>query len=739
MKKNKALILILLTAALVLSLLLVNKDLLHYEYTFPFSRIFTPEENVKRKYLITEAIPLKKGTYEINFAGSAEGTGSGCYIVDAGDETIFSADIPVGEITKPYTIELPSNTSIRIGISYDPDSGILEIRRIKLECSNVLYTQSILRHAIFSILICGIFIYIGFRLLKNDFAENIKSRTGIDLPSCEKVLLFLLVLTLLSSWPFLDPERFTEGDDFYFHVSRIEGMAQSLKADYFPPRILLGWMENYGVGSGFYYPDLFMFIPVILVLLGITTANALRIFLILCTFFSLLTVYLAAKNLGNGSRICGMTAASLYAFAAYRLICMFYRNAVGEVQAFIFYPLIVWGLAEILRGNVQKWKIFALGFFGLLMSHMISLAISGVLCAFFLLFYIPRLIRNKEMLMALIKAAVTTILLGAFFLLPMAEQALRNELEINVVMNKPIEIMGYNLTKFYSIFLPFDPWEFDDATMIHPYPGYALLMVPFLRLYLFFRKTEDERLKTADRILIYGLFLLIVSTDLFPWVLFKSFLAKIQFSWRFLGPASVLLCLAGGIYSDMILSSVTRKKLIAAVLLAAAVLSGMPVLIHTFNTKMYPLERLVLSNKIVSGAEYLPPDFDFFFIESNKNNIICDETQVSLSGSRRHKLGFVFSFEKEEQGEPLDYSIPLIYYYGYTAKLTDKAGITAPIPVTKDGIGLVRVSDEGLRSGTIRVAYEKTMVQKISEMISLTTLIIILFKSLRRKNRQKES
>ena len=154
---------------------------------------------------------------------------------------------------------------------------------------------------------------------------------------------------------------------------------------------------------------------------------------------------------------------------------------------------------------------------------------------------------------------------------------------------------------------------------------------------------------------------------------------------------------------------------------------------------MYPLERLVLSNKIVSGAEYLPPDFDFFFIESNKNNIICDETQVSLNGSRRQKLGFVFSFEKEEQGEPLDYSIPLIYYYGYTAKLTDEAGITAPIPVTKDGIGLVRVSDEGLRSGTIRVAYEKTMVQKISEMISLTTLIIILFKSLRRKNRQKES
>ena len=589
MKKNKTLILILLAAALVLSLYLINRDLFHYEYTFPFGRVFTPEENVKRKYPVTEPIPLKKGTYELNFAGHAEGIGSGCYILNAADETIFSADIPKGEITKPYTLELPSNTSIRIGFSYDPEGGTLEIRRIKLECDSVLYTQSILRHTVFSFLSCMVFIYLGFRLLKRDFAENIKAKTGIDLPACEKVFLFLLVLTLLASWPFFDGSRFTEGDDFYFHVSRIEGMAQSLKAGYFPPRILLGWMENYGVGSGFYYPDLFMFIPVLFVLLGITTANALRLFLIICTFFSTLTIYLAAKNIGNGSRMCGKTAAVLYAFAAYRLICLYYRNAVGEVQAFIFYPLIVWGLIEILRGNVQKWAIFALGFWGLLMSHMISLAISGVLCAVCLLFYIQRIIRNKGIFTALVKATVTTILLGAFFLLPMAEQALRNELEINVVMNKPIEIMGYNLTKFYSIFLPFDPWEFDDATMIHPYPGYALLLVPFLRLYLLIRKKTDKRMNTADRILLSGLIILIVSTDLFPWIIFKSFLAKIQFSWRFMGPASVLLCIAGGFYFDMILDSLSHRKLAIVLFFTAAIASGMPILFHTFNTKMYPL------------------------------------------------------------------------------------------------------------------------------------------------------
>lgn len=734
MKKTKVLQ-ILLIILFACSLYLINRDLFHYEYTFPFSRVFTPTESTKGKYLVTDPIPLKKGEYLLQFSGKADGAGNGCYLVDARDEVFFSADIPSGEILSPFSIEIPANTSVRIGFSYDPESGMLEVGHLRLSSDNVLYTESILRHGIFSILASLVFLYIGLRLLKPGFAETIRTRTGIDLPACEKVFLYLLILTVLASWPYLDGSRFTEGDDYYFHVSRIEGMALSLKAGYFPPRILLGWMENYGVGSGFYYPDMLLFIPVGLVLIGISTVNALRIFLILCTFFSVLTIYLAAKNLGNGSRICGITAAALYAFAAYRLICLFYRNAVGEVQAFIFYPLIVWGLVEILRGKTGKWYLFALGFFGLLMSHMISLAISGLLCAICLICFLPRVIRTPKIIIALVKAAAVTILLGAFFLLPMAEQAMKNELEINAVMNKPIEIMAYNLTKFYSIFLPFDPWEFDDATMIHPYPGYALLLVPFLRLFLLFRKKTDVRMKMTDGLLIAGLLILIVSTGAFPWQFFTWFLAKIQFSWRFYGPASVLLCLAGSLYFDMILSGISHRKIAIVLMLTVAVLSGMPVLIHTFNAKMYPLERLILSDKIVSGAEYLPPDFDFFFIESNKSRIIYDEAKAEISGARRQKLGFIFSFERDPEGEAMNYSLPLIYYYGYNANLTDPDGNVRQIPVSKDEIGLVRVNDEGLRQGTIRVAYEKTAIQKISEGISLCTLYVVLFVIFRKRAR----
>lgn len=732
MKKNKVLQLILLMILCFGCLFWVNRDLFHFTYNFPFTRVFTPEENTKGNYILTEAIPLKTGLYELIFSGSAQFNGSGCYITDAQDRIVFSSDISYGEISSPFVVEIASPTSVRIGISYDPQSGRLEINDTTLTGNHVLYKESLFRHALFSLPVFLVFIYIGLRLLKSDFPETVYNKTGIDLVACEKVFLFLLILTCLSSWPLFDKSRFLEGDDFYFHLSRIDGMARSLKAGYFPPRILLGWMENYGVGSGFYYPDMLMLIPAGLCMLGVSAIDAFRFFLIFCTFLSLLSIYHSAKNIRGGSRLSGFFAAILYAFAAYRLTCVFYRNALGEVQAFIFYPLIVWGLTDILNGKTEQWKIFALGFFGLLMSHMISLAIAGILCAVTLLFFISRLIRNKQLIFAFAKAAVITILLGAFFLLPMAEQAMKTELEINVFAKRPFEIEIYNLMPFYSIFLPFSPWD-QINNNAHAYPGLSLLLVPVLRLFLLKRKEEKLSMKTADRIMLCGLFLLIVGTDLFPWQFFKWLLARIQFTWRFFSPATVLLCIAGGIYSAVFFTFAANKKLAAGLVIFAAMLTGFPMLIHTFNTKLYPVENLRISDKIISGVEYIPSDFFYPFQISERNKVQPSGTDVTIFNSWRRNLGFIFSFEHETESEPMDYSVPLIYYYGYKATLTGENSTEKLIPVTRDNLGLVRVNDEGLQNGTIRVWYAKTRVQIIGETISLVTLTALLFFFLKNK------
>jgi len=738
MRKSKLFLFFFLLTAYVFSLYLINRDLFHFSYNWPYGRSFTPEENGKENSLITDTIPLKKGSYQLSFSGSSEGTGSGCYLINGDFEVIYSADIPAGEFIPTFDINLDKNASVRVGISYDPAGGKLETGIIRLSSDHVLYRESILRHLIFSFIPTVIFIYIALRLLKTGLVDSVREKTGIDLPACEKSFLFLLILTFLASWPLLDITRFTKGDDFYFHASRIQGMAATLKAGYFPPRILLGWMENYGVGAGFYYPDLFLIPFAFLCMNGITAIDCLRLFLSACTFFSLLSIYLAAKNIGNGSKRIGRFAAVLYAFAAYRLICIFYRNAVGEVQAFIFFPLVLWGLIEILKGNTGKWKIFAFGFFGLLGSHMISLAISGILCALCLLFFVPHIIRNKSILLSFIKAAAVTILAGAFFLLPMAEQALTNELQINVFATGPFEIKINNLMPVKSLFLYFDPWN-NTTSRGYVYPGFALLLVPVLRLILLFRKKTDRSLKTADCMMAAGVFLLIVSTDLFPWQFFTWLLRRIQFCWRFFGPASVLICVSGAVYCEALTKSFRSSRLISGIFFAAAVLSGFPILIHTFDHMMYPVENLQLTNRIISGVEYIPPTFDYLQIDKNKDRIFTDDPQTVFHDSRRKNLGFTFSFERESSGEAQDYSVPLIYYYGYTAELTDENGEIRKIPVTRDSTGLVRVNDEGLRIGTFDIAYRKTNIQKAGELISLLTLLALLLTSFRKYSRRSNN
>ena len=731
MKQKRTITLILLTVLFVLSLFLINRDLLHYEYNFWFSRIFTPENDTKGSYLITEPIPLKPGIYRFRIETFSEGSGNGSYIVNSADEIIFAENIPTGEAESEYSLEIPHVTSVRAGIRYDPESGLLEEKQISFSSDHVIYRESILRHAVISALIAAAFAYIGLRLLKTDLPEIVRRKYGIDMIYWERVFLFLIITTSLASWPLFVRGKFTEGDDFYFHLSRIEGIAASLKAGYFPPRILLGWMGNYGVASEIYYPGLFMTIPVGLYFCGFNSITALKIFLYLCTFFSLLTMYLAGKKMSGEKVLCGAGAAVIYAFASYRLICLFYRNAVGEVQAYIFYPLIVWGFYEILRGNTQKWGIFALGFFGLLMSHLISLAIAGILCAVYLLFSIRKLAGNREMISAFAKAALITVLLGAFFLLPMLEQIMKNELKINTNISGSYEdwdeISFYVQTHFKNLFLPWDIWVANDERWLAPHPGWIILCVPLVRIFLLLSGKSKSDLRTADKLTLIGLLLLVSATDLFPWRFFKWFLLRIQFSWRMLGPASVLLSMSGGMYFDELVRISPRKKALIYAAAAAAVLSGMPILIITYKDRLYPYSRLVLRDKVIHGAEYMPPAFDPAFIDVNKDKVNTDDELTRIIESRRRKLGFEISFERIEGDEAVFYEVPLVYIYGYHARLTDENGVSKEIPVGKDDIGLILLSDEGHPQGTFRVDYQKTAMQKAGDLISALTLVCLIF------------
>ena len=272
-----------------------------------------------------------------------------------------------------------------------------------------------------------------------------------ELRSIMFLLLFTAGLTLLTSFPFFSRNAYVEGDDLYYHLTTLRGIAASLKAGHFPVRIILEALNNYGYGSGFYYPNLFLIFPAMLIMLGFEAMEAYEIFVGLCSFFALLTMFLTIRKISR-SETSACAGTILYAFAAYRLIDIYYRAALGEIQAFVFLPLIIYGLWDIFTSHPEHWWIFALAFTGLLGCHMISLSIAGVFTAIWALLHVRKIFSEKKIFFALLKSVLLTVLLGAYFLLPMLEQNAANDLKIKSIMLDPLHSSVGQYTPWKSLF-----------------------------------------------------------------------------------------------------------------------------------------------------------------------------------------------------------------------------------------------------------------------------------------------
>ena len=140
---------------------------------------------------------------------------------------------------------------------------------------------------------------------------------------------------------------------------------------------------------------------------------------------------------------------------------------------------------------------------------------------------------------------------------------------------------------------------------------------------------------------------------------------------------------------------------------------------------------------MLSEGEYLPVNFTKEFAEENKDNVLSNAEAYTITRYKRKGLTFTFSYEVKDAGEDVYFSVPLIMYTGYRAELTAADGMVTELQPEADDIGLVRVYTGGVDSGTIYVHYEKTTIQIVSEIISLSALAFIITAKLYRKKESR--
>lgn len=716
-----ALILMLLAGGLIW----INRDLFHYSYDLLLERTFSPDVTGRQDYLIAGPVALKPGTYNLSPELTAEGSGSGIFLIDGNEEELFYADLEDGMKNPDLPFEINgSSKQVRIGIRYIGDDSRIIISRLIITGDHVLYRESLLRHLTISAVLILFALWLVLRLCFPNIMW--KLFPVFRNPANELTLLLLIGLTAAACWPIFDPKTYFHGDDMFFHVTRIRGLADSLKAGYFPVRDQLYWLHNYGYGVGFFYPDVFLYFPAVLVLLGFNLLTAYDTFLIICSFFSIASMWYAVYRL-TGNRLPAAAAAILYAFTAYRHINIYYRAAFGEIQAAVFYPLIILGLYEIFFRDKKRWPVFALGFLGLFCCHVISLILAVILTAFFILMQVRKLFKDPQIICALLKAVLTVVGIGAFFWLPMFEQSFTNPmLKINNLLAGDV---GMNQTNYAfpagNIFIRFKAWSWMwQAKSV--YPGWVLLLVPCLRIMIL--KDRSKYLKTADFLLVFSLPVLWMCTRAFPWEwdIFLPVVTRIQFAYRFLLPVSAMVCFSGGIIFSCLIKK--RNAVIPMILLACFCFftTTFPILQESVRHRIVEKRMFVMQDNRVSGEEYLPLGLDSEFPDKNADTVlITEDVPLTITAHKRQRLGFSFSYEVPEDKAAVHFSVPLIYYTGFQASLKTEDGTVLHPAVRWDDRGLVSVSSEGIPRGSVSVYYEKTACQWIGECITILSLVMI--------------
>ncbi len=347
-------------------------------------------------------------------------------------------------------------------------------------------------------------------------------------------LLILLCLPLIA--PFLN-KGYPKTQDGIWAVIRLVEMRREIKDLQFPPR-WSGFL-NHGYGYPlflFTYPFPY-YVGQLLYLPGISAETAIKILFILTTVLSGLTMYLFAKNLwGINSALLSTT---LYLYAPYRLTNLFTRGSLGELFAFIFYPLLFFLFKKLIeKPAINKGLVTSIVLSGLILSHNASVVL---FLPFLGLWIVYLLFQNQPNVRKNIKLIISTFLLAfllsAYFWLP-------------AILDKKYIILGWLPLADKS--LHFLPWSVLFGNSLHIVSGLLLkiglihliiVLVSLISVFVsFFKK---QRILVVFFLLMFVISIFLTQPQsLFLWKL--PIFKEIDFPWRILGISTFLISVIGG-------------------------------------------------------------------------------------------------------------------------------------------------------------------------------------------------
>lgn len=564
----------------------------------------------------------------------------------------------------------------------------------------------------------------------------------------KKYTVCYLVIILMASFPLFN-NYLIRGHDIYFHLMRIEGLAQGLRAGEFPVRIQPAWYDGYGYAVSVFYSDLFLYPAALLRLLGISLQDTYKVYVVLC---NIATALISGYSFGKifRKREIGVFGSCLYTLAPYRLVNLYTRGALGEYTGMIFWPLLIYSCVLLLNEDrkkvqLQKGAVFmGISMAGMLQSHMLTAEIACMVLLLLVIVYCRRIF-HKEVMLAGCGAVAVALGLSAWFLIPFLDYMLLGRFNINSIRNNDIMIQrqGTFLSQVFAIFdnavgQSLDSGagtagDFTQGVGLSLMLSVIILMLLCIRGYL----KQEERRNRQITITAAGLgaLMVVMSTLYFPWDrlcrisrIFRYIIVKIQFPWRFTGVAVGLLVVVWCAVLNYTEREYDRRKKVITICLAVGILLlSVGHFVIDLNQRAERIQvRSVeeMDTFVASGEEYLPVDT---VLDKLKTQELYKDDSVEISDVVYRGTSITMHV-KNTSAQQAGLELPRLYYAGYQALEVTDEGQHFPIEVTDGTNHVIKLMIPEQTEGNITLSFREPWYWRLAEIITLLSAgIVILY------------
>lgn len=551
--------------------------------------------------------------------------------------------------------------------------------------------------------------------------------SDIETPLKGKHLVLLLMIIALSL-PFLSKQLFF-GHDLWFHLRRIVSLSAELQDGQFPVRMALEANNGYGYPTSIYYCDIFMYIAALLYSSLVPLGTCYQVYAIMINTLTVLLTYISFNKLTDKEPV-KLIGTGLYVFAAYRLVNVNIRAAVGEYTAMAFLPLIIAGMYLIYtkaKPTYKDWMYLCVGMSGAILSHILTVEMIAINLVLLCIILVKKTVR-KSTFLSMIKAAGLCLGFTAWFLVPFFDYYINHTTS---VQNSDLQLLKDSTSELISLLQLFTPGKDGENYLSIGMPLVLGLVIVFYCLFKCRRDKPTEKIKLLRVMCGFAILNIIIQVSFFPWSRIQQGLGydglgyqigTIQFLWRFLSIASVLLAFATAVALDILDDKEFKSLQIFKVCLIACMVVSTGFFYYKLVDDIPTVSYDTMQANEAMDELYLLDGADG--TNTNRGYPWAIDGNITVGDFYREDGVYHVNIENNAN-EPAVVSMPIFNYRYFN--VYDENG--APLETVTSENNCLTITIPSHYNGEVVVKYEPPYFWRIAELISLLCIVATILKA----------